>query len=225
MKETNLDLSQLSLAEELWLWRIRQPVKQRPNSTYHRDALTRGEAAKVLGMSLERYKNLEAGRRINIALDELPKLAFLRSQRNAISLKEQMILARRRSGLYIREISKQFGLSHTRMLAHEDMASQRLIDFWSERGYFGWHQPKRTPRPLFIKRSARQPVAGAHHQSAAVQAPVKEDFIEQAAPRMVEPTPVARPRPALVRRGVVIETPAPPPTPVRPTLLRRNHAA
>jgi hypothetical protein len=217
-KETNKDLSQLSLAEELWLWRVRQPVTQRPNSTYHRDVMTRGQAAKALGMSLERYKNLEAGRRINIALDELPKLAFLRASRADISLREQAFLARRRSGLYIREISKQFGLSHTRMLAHEDMASQRLIDFWSAKGYFGWNQPIKTKRPVLVR----------HQRPIPIPASVEEDFIEQGAAspaqKLVETAPMARPRPMLMRRGVVINPP-PLPTPARPQLLRRPNAA
>jgi hypothetical protein len=206
-KEINKDLSQLSLAEELWLWRVRQPAKPRPNSTYHRETMTRGEAAKALGMSLERYKNLEAGRRINIALDELPKLAFLRAARSHISLQEQLFLARRRSGLYIREIAKQFGLSHTRMLAHEDMASPRLIDFWESKGFFGWNKPMKTARPVLVRPAARPRPA-----PAMVEAPT--------APAMVEPAPVIRPRPALIRRGVEITTPPAPPA--RPQLLRRS---
>lgn len=150
----NKDLSHLSVAEELWLWRIRQPVS--PDS--HRGEMTCAEAAKFLGISLIRYKKLEAGRRINIAASELAgdltSLAFLSEPRPEMSLREQLTLARRRSGLYIRQIAEEYGMSHTRMLHHEDTADRRLIDFWSNKGFTGWNMPaEMMPRPAVVRPS------------------------------------------------------------------------
>lgn len=206
----NKDLSRLNAAEELWLWRIRQPVNDPRPGKYRHGCMTRAEAAKFLGMSLERYKNLEIGKRINIAVDELPSLAFLRMPRPEMSLREQLLLARRRSGRYIRVIAEDYGHSHTSLLTHEEMASRRLIDYWIAKGFFGWNlpeevvvrpaQPARPPRPRL---QPRPPVP-----------PVPPVVIEQ-------PPPVVRPRPTLLRRGVVVPPP-PPPRPTRPVLLRRS---
>jgi hypothetical protein len=192
----NKDLSRLSTAEELWLWRIRQPVTVQPESRYIRSTMTRGEAAKFLGISLERYKNLEAGRRINVAVEELPSLAFLRMPRPEISLREQLILARHRSGLYIRQIAEEFGMSHTSMLTHEDAASRRLIDYWSSKGFFGWALPPeiepRPVRPVLLRRAPAPP-----------------------------PPPVVYPaRPVLLRRTPVSLPPVA--HPARPVLLSRS---
>jgi hypothetical protein len=212
----NKDLSRLSTAEELWLWRMRQPVINWANKHRH-GSMTRGEAAKFLGISLERYKNLEAGRRINVAAEELPSLAFLRVPRPELSLREQLILARRRSGLYIRQIAEEYGLSHTRMLTHEEIAHRRLIDYWSGKGFTGWNMPQEAiprpappppppPRPTLIRREARPA------QEPAPTAPAQ--------PALVPVTAAPRPRPTLIRRGVIIPPP-PPQRPARPQLLRR----
>jgi DNA-binding CsgD family transcriptional regulator len=204
----NTDLARLSMAEELWLWRLRQPVEQRPDSKYRRGEMTRAEAAKFLGMSLERYKNLEAGRRINVAADELPSLAFLRMPRPEMSLREQCILARRRSGLYIRQIAEEYGLSHTRVLAHEDMASRRLIDYWSSKGFYGWALPPETiPRPVRPRLIKHRPVRVA---TPPVMPPVVPETVVR---------PIL-PRPLLLKRDV--PPPPPPAHPMRPVLLRRG---
>jgi transcriptional regulator with XRE-family HTH domain len=145
----NFNLNRLSDAEELWLWRMRQPSTATAARGRRSGTMTQAEAAKFLGLSLTRYATLEAGRRITFSIDELPALAFLtvpRESRPELSLREQLILARRRSGLHIRdmmrEVRRGFGLSHTRILACEDKADYRLIDFWQARGFTGFNMPK-----------------------------------------------------------------------------------
>jgi hypothetical protein len=201
----NKDLSRLSMAEELWLWRIRQPSMPRPGSTFRRNDMTRGEAAKFLGMSLERYKSLEAGKRINMAIEELPSLAFLRMPRPEMSLREQLILARQRSGLFIRQLALEYGMSHTRLLTHEDMGARRLIDFWSAKGFHGWNMPEEA-----IVRPVEPPVRTPPPPPSL---PIRRGVL------MTEPEPAVRPRPMLIRRGAVVPPPLPP---TRPVLLRRS---
>jgi len=156
----NKDLSRLSQAEELWLWRTRQPVPLRPDGARRRNEMTMREAAKYLGLSRERYQHLEQGRRVNISIDELPSLAFLRMPRPELSLREQLVLARRRSGLYIRQIMAELGLSHQTILARESNASRRLIDYWIGKGFCGFNIPSETlPRPVVLVRSRTVPPA------------------------------------------------------------------
>jgi hypothetical protein len=211
----NKDLSRLSMAEELWLWRIRQPSMPRPGSTFRRNDMTRGEAAKFLGMSLERYKSLEAGKRINMAIEELPSLAFLRMPRPEMSLREQLILARQRSGLFIRQLALEYGMSHTRLLTHEDMGARRLIDFWSAKGFHGWNMPEEAiVRPVEQPATARPVLLPTAPPGATRVGQISRGRL------LDEPEPAVRPRPMLIRRGAVV--PPPPPPPTRPVLLRRS---
>jgi len=242
----NKDLSRLSMAEELWLWRLRQPSPSNAPG-----GMTMSEAAKFLGMSLQRYKNLEAGRRINIAVDELPSLNFLRVPRPEMSLREQCILARRRSGLFIRQIAQEYGLSHTRVLTHEDMASRRLIDYWSQKGFTGWLMPpemvvapvappipaaqRPRGRPIVLSveeraqnyNEAREAIDTVTREAAAT--PARPTLIRRAppapepeGPRLIERQGTPAQRPQLRRNGVVV-----PPPPARPQLKPRGarHAA
>jgi DNA-binding CsgD family transcriptional regulator len=234
------------MAEELWLWRLRQPSPSNAPG-----GMTMAEAAKFLGISLQRYKNLEAGRRINIAMDELPSLNFLRVPRPELSLREQCILARRRSGLFIREIAEEYGFSHTRVLTHEDMAARRLIDYWTAKGFHGWLMPPEmvvapvapvAPRPMVLSpeqraqnyNEARAAIDAAQQESAPLK-PARPRLTrtrrqpeaeEPQGPRLIETERRPASPPSLVRRGVVIEPPAPPP-PARPQLKprRQRHAA
>jgi len=192
----NKDLSQLNTAEELWLWRIRQPMRQeiaRPFQRRHRHEMSRREAAKYLGISLERYTHLERGHRVQMAIDEMPALAFLHMERPEMSLREQLWLARRRSGLLIRLIAQEIGVSHQTVLSREDNGTRSLIDYWAAKGFVGWNlPPELQPRPVM----APPPPPSASRPRLVRPAPEPEPE----GPRLIEtPRPPARPH--LLRKG------------------------
>jgi len=195
----NKDLGLLSTAEELWLWRIRQPMRQiieRPFQRRHRHEMSRREAAKFLGISLERYTHLERGQRVQMAIDEMPALAFLRMERPEMSLREQLWLARRRSGLLIREIAHQIGVSHQTVLSREDNATRSLIDYWASKGFMGWNlPPELQPRPA--PPPPPPPSASRPRLRAVSPAPEPEP---EPGPRLIE-QPRRPARPSLLRKA------------------------
>lgn len=108
----DLDLRRLTPAERLWLWR-------------RLAGLTQAAAAGRLRVPLRSYQRAEAGNTGCIAPPRAPRP----------SPGDLCALARRRSGLSLREAARRLGVSHVTLLAREGRGDQQLVLAWESLGF------------------------------------------------------------------------------------------
>jgi transcriptional regulator with XRE-family HTH domain len=135
---SNYNLRDLDVSENLWLWRHRQrsdvgPARGRPRN----GAMNQTEAAKCIGLSTQQYSKLENGEAAMLDANKLAQLCHKHSSFAVTnpSVGELCFLARRRSGLSIREVSRQLKMSNVSYNKHEAAGDPRVRDFWMQQGY------------------------------------------------------------------------------------------
>lgn len=130
------DLTRVSPAERLWLWRTRQR-SPRPHLRPGRlsGGLSLPEAAQLLSVGEATLSKLEAGESTLLDAGEAARVAAATGPIEPTPA-ELCLLARRRSGMALgREVAPAFGASKVTYLAQERAASPRVVAFWRERGY------------------------------------------------------------------------------------------
>lgn len=139
--DPDYDLTRVTDAERLLLWRFRQwsERRKRTGDTRGRNgsALCQTEAAQVLGIPLKAYSNLEQGERATLSAAQTGAVAAAVATVRP-TLAELCFLARRRSGLSIRQVEEEAGVSRVTFHARERASETQA--FWEERGF-------KFPRP------------------------------------------------------------------------------
>lgn len=131
----NYDLQQLAFSERFWLWRIRQEQTLPAEHGRRSDGTSQIEAAKILGISIFHYQTLERGEDTRYAVELLPKIEH---EGPPLSDSECCLLARRRSNLKLADFADEIGMSHMWALRMEREADERLVKFWTEKGFTGF---------------------------------------------------------------------------------------
>ncbi len=137
------DLSRLTAAERLFLWRHRQKTTCGRLLGRNGSSMNQVEAAKKLGISAKLYNNLENGAQFHLTgtLEEVPKeyrtvLEVFEGLRDiTFTAGELCFLARRRSGALLTTLERAFGVSRPHYHALERAGAPDMVRFWEERGF------------------------------------------------------------------------------------------
>ena len=132
------DLNHLTLPEQLWLWRRRQPTAT-PRARAGRDStwMSQAEAAAAIGVSVNSYVRFEAGQAWEREVDRVTRCLSVKWDAGVPSptLPELCALARRRSGLPLDIVEQLLGVSRPTYLLMERQGDPRVASFWAGRGY------------------------------------------------------------------------------------------
>lgn len=135
------DLSKLTQAELLWLWRRRQlskHSKRKPTrqSTVRRMGrmMTREEASEALGVSENAYARLEVGDAL-LSSDEKSRVRGALAAMAGVVVGELCAVARRRSGGGLRAAEEALGVSRPKMQEMERCGDPRLVRYWESKGF------------------------------------------------------------------------------------------
>jgi hypothetical protein len=140
------DLSSLTTAERLWIWRRRHPSQTRRASSGKGGGYGRGgakmsanEAAAMLGVKPDAYCAAENGEDSDWVWSTVLSLenpVIKPVACDHLTLPEKCALARRRSGREISEICASLGgISKPTFLKRETVASPEIIEMWQTLGY------------------------------------------------------------------------------------------
>lgn len=117
--DVNLDLREVTAAERLFIYR-------------HREGMNQTVMARELGISSGLYAQLEGGGRGTLDVETALPLAVA-VMMVVPTLPERCLLARRRSGLSIKEVQAMAGVSRPTYYARE--LSGVAADLWRARGF------------------------------------------------------------------------------------------
>ena len=135
----NHNLADRDFAENLWLWRRRQPSPHGMVRGRREGTMSQVEAAEMLDLSHQQYINLERGDSTLLKADDLARLYHYHSQcwegitPNEVEL---CFLARRRSGLTIKQVAALLGMSVNTFAKFEELGAYRIREFWQKRGFY-----------------------------------------------------------------------------------------
>jgi len=130
-EKPDYDLAHVSAAERLWLWRVRQ---QGPRFGRAGGGISRTEAARRLGIKPRAYEALETGRVTALSAEVMARLGPVLGD-VVLTLREQLVLARRRYGEDLQNAAEGIGLTSTRYLQLEEQADPRVVNLWEDRGF------------------------------------------------------------------------------------------
>lgn len=116
------DLTRLSRAERLFVWRHR---RSEPGKI---------AAAIELGLPVRRYAQLETGELTRLTLDQLPAVARAISDVEP-TRGELCFLARRRSGLTLKIIENELDVSRPTFYEMERSGHAAVVRYWENRGF------------------------------------------------------------------------------------------
>jgi DNA-binding XRE family transcriptional regulator len=135
---TNYDLTDRDMPEKIWLWRHRQPSDMGLSRGRRAGAMSQAEAAEKLGLSTQQYIKLESGETTLLSATDLAKLGWWVSEafnNQTVSDSELCFLARRRSGLSVKEVAEELSTSAQTYTKMEAEANERVMRFWRLQGY------------------------------------------------------------------------------------------
>lgn len=128
------NLGRITAAECLWLWRHRQRATNGRLLGRSGSAMNQTEAAAALGISTSSYCALEIGASTSLSADDVRALtAALGPLRPNAG--ELCLLARRRSGVSLRDVVADVGVSRPWYLKLEREGDPSVIAFWEARSY------------------------------------------------------------------------------------------
>lgn len=134
MPTDRYDLSELTPAESLWLWRHRQRATNGRLLGKSGSAMNQDEAARALGIGTGAYRALELGGSTSLsAVDVRALFAALGPLRPTLG--ELCITARRRSGLSLQAVVETAGVSRPHYLGLEREGHESVVELWEARGY------------------------------------------------------------------------------------------
>ena len=134
MPEDPHDLTELTPAENLWLWRHRQRATNGRLLGKAGSAMNQDEAARALGISTASYRALELGGSTSLsAVDVRALFAALGPLRPTVG--ELCITARRRSGMPLSAAVEMAGVSRPHYLKLEREGDPSVVELWESRGY------------------------------------------------------------------------------------------
>lgn len=131
----NLDLTKVSPAEKIWLWRRRHSstngrIKGRGGSR-----MSLNEAAALLSLDTESYSEAEAGKHPNTYVT-LAAIQEVGGSFDPITPSEACALARRRSGEDVDSLCRALGgISKPTFFARENEGHPEVVEMWEARGY------------------------------------------------------------------------------------------
>jgi DNA-binding XRE family transcriptional regulator len=135
----NFDLTDRDMSEKIWLWRHRQPSTWGISRGRRGGAMSQAEAAETLGLTTQQYIKLENGETTLLSAGDLAKLRWWVSDTDndhrTITDSELCFLARRRSGMPLREIAKEMRTSLQTLTKMEAEGDDALVLFWRRQGY------------------------------------------------------------------------------------------
>jgi transcriptional regulator with XRE-family HTH domain len=144
MNGINFDLGRRDLAENAWLWRHRQPSVEGTARGRRQGTMSQSEAANGLGVSLSQYIKLENGETTLLSINDLARIrwwlddALNDSDANDAEL---CFLARKRSGMSVKEVASDLGVSTITTSIMEMKGDFRMIRYWVGRGF---HFPRKV---------------------------------------------------------------------------------
>jgi transcriptional regulator with XRE-family HTH domain len=128
------DLTALTAAERLFVWRHRQKTRSGRLLGRAGSAMSQAEAAAELGVSRGLYGKLENGLRSSLSAEEVESLATALEPLNP-TLGELCFLARRRSGELLTALEKEVGVSRPQFHELERAGAAVILRLWMFRGY------------------------------------------------------------------------------------------
>lgn len=133
------DLSELTPAEALWLWRHRQRAADGRVLGRSGSAMSQDEAARALGITVKTYRTLELGGSASLsAVDVRAMSAALGPLRPTVG--ELCVIARRRSGMSLSAVVELSGVSRPWYLRLERNGDPSVVEMWESKGF-------KFPRP------------------------------------------------------------------------------
>lgn len=135
---SNLDLTNRDVAENIWLWRHRQQSDSTSARGRRATSMSQLEAAEKIGLTLTQLTKLENGDSTLTSAQQLAELvAWDGWSKLSVTptTSELCFLARRRSGMSIKQIANQIGVSTVTFARMEGESDYRVRDFWIGKGY------------------------------------------------------------------------------------------
>jgi len=132
--EDKFDLSVLTPAEELWLWRHRQKAINGRLFGQSGSAMSQAEAARVLNIGTAAYRSLELGGATSLSAADVRALFDALGPLNP-STGELCVTARRRSGLTLQETVELAGVSRPHYHSLERAGDPSVIELWESQGF------------------------------------------------------------------------------------------
>jgi transcriptional regulator with XRE-family HTH domain len=130
------DLTNLTAAEELYLWRLRRRATNGRLLGRTGPAQTQAEMAAALGISQQSYSQLELGHAALLTAEQVRALLTqLRVGALRPTLAELCLIARRRSRMMIVDVEAAVGVSRPIFHRLERAADDRIVRFWWYRGF------------------------------------------------------------------------------------------
>ena len=146
----NYNLNDRDVAENLWLWRHRQRSELGVSRGRREGAMSQVEAAALLNLSLLQYTNLEHGNQTLLTAADLVRLGNHECWNlDDPSLAELCFLARRRSGMLVKDVAAAVGLSPYTFTKAEEAGEERILRFWTKQGF---RFPGRAAAPVKLTR-------------------------------------------------------------------------
>ena len=130
----NHDLSDRSVIENMWLWRHRQPSNQGTARGRREGAMSQIEAAARLGITTSQYTNLERGEATLMKAVDLAKLNVGWDSLE-LTTAELCFLARRRSGMMLKDVVKKLAVSAYTYTRAEETGADWVCGFWMAQGF------------------------------------------------------------------------------------------
>lgn len=133
-----LNLSRVTRAERVWLWRHRQLTTSGRVTGRGGKRLSANEAAALLGFSPELYLSVENGTSTAFEGAVIDAIILLGQQvpSRKLSFGERCALARRRAKSNVEELCVALGgISKPTYYAREDAGAADLVALWRSRGY------------------------------------------------------------------------------------------
>jgi DNA-binding XRE family transcriptional regulator len=96
------------------------------------------QAAETIGLSSTQFIKLESGDSTLLSAEHLADLVYWEGWKQLDTeptISELCFLARRRSGMSIKEIADQIGVSTVTFTKIEENGDDRVRDFWIRKGY------------------------------------------------------------------------------------------
>jgi hypothetical protein len=140
----NFDLGRRDLAENVWLWRHRQPSIDGTARGRRQGTMSQSEAASRLGISLSQYIKLENGETTLLSVNDLARIRWWLDAAltdTDASDAELCFLARKRSGASVKEVASDLNVSTITTSIMEMRGDFRIIQYWVGQGF---HFPRKV---------------------------------------------------------------------------------
>lgn len=167
------DLTAITAAEELFLWRLRRRATNGRLLGRTGPAQSQAEAAEAIGLSQQAYSRLETGGAVVMDAGQVLELIEYLAANGRLkpTLGELCMLARRRTNLQLSELEVALSVSRPVFHRRERAGDESVVAFWESRGFSFPPRPVLEPEPNDDRpaRTSGEPI-GASYDMAAMPA-------------------------------------------------------